>query len=58
MANYFVTRKVIRGTAVAVAAEAETYLETIDSTTQAVISIDVVGDNSTVTMIILHQDTS
>ena len=58
MAAYVVTDKVIRGTPTAVAAAAETYLETIDSTTQAVISIDVVGDNNNVTMIILHQDTA
>jgi uncharacterized radical SAM superfamily protein len=58
MADYIVTTKIIRGTAVEVAAAAETYLETLDSTTKAVISIDVVGDNSTVTMIILHKDTS
>jgi uncharacterized radical SAM superfamily protein len=58
MANYIITKKVIRGTAKAVAAAAETYLETIDSTTQAVVSIDVVGDNNTITMIILHIDTS
>ncbi len=57
MANYIITDKVIRGTAVAVAAAAETYLETLDSTTQAVVSIDVVGDNNNVTMIILHKDT-
>jgi hypothetical protein len=54
MAVYKITDKVIRGTAEEVAAEAETYLETIDSTTQAVVSIDVVGDNNHVTMIIIH----
>jgi uncharacterized radical SAM superfamily protein len=58
MANYIITTKILRGTAVEVAAAAETYLESIDSTTHAVVSMDVVGDNNTVTMIILHKDTS
>jgi hypothetical protein len=57
MANYKITDKVIRGTPTEVAAAAETYLETIDSTTHAVVSIDVVGDNSGCTMIILHLTT-
>jgi hypothetical protein len=58
MAAYIITDKVIRGTPTAVAALAETYLETLDSTTQAVVNISVVGDQNGVTMIILHLDTS
>ncbi len=54
MAAYKIVDKVIRGTAKDVAAAAETYLESIDSTTEAIVSIDVVGDNNHVTMIILH----
>lgn len=57
MPNYIITDKVIRGTPTEVAAEAETYLETIDDTTQTIVDISVVGDNNTVTMIILHKDT-
>jgi hypothetical protein len=58
MAAYVITDKVIRGTPTAVAAAAETYLETLDSSTQTVVNISVVGDQNGVTMIILHLDTS
>lgn len=58
MANYIITKKVIRGTPTEVAAEAETYLETIDDTTQPLLDISVAGDSNWVTMIILHEDTA
>lgn len=58
MANYIITTKIIRGTPSAAAAEAETYLETIDSTTQPIVDISVVGDSNSVTIIIIHQDTA
>jgi len=54
MALYAITDKVIRGTPTAAAAEAETYLQTIDNT-KTLYYFGVVGDSNFVTYIILHE---
>lgn len=53
MALYALTDKVIRGTPTDAAAEAETYLETVDDT-KVLHYFGVVGDSNFVTYIILH----
>lgn len=52
MANYTIVDKVIEGTPHAVAAAAEVYLETLDSTTNPIIKTHIVGDNSWVKLTI------
>lgn len=54
MAVYAVEVKVINGQPSAAAAEAETYIETLDSTNDSIISVDVVGNNEFVTFFITH----
>jgi hypothetical protein len=54
MAAYAVEVKIINGQPETAAAEAETYIETLDSTNDAIISVDVVGGNDFVTFIIVH----
>ncbi len=54
MALYTVEVKQINGTPEAAAAEAETYIETLDDGTQTILAIDVVGDNMFVTFFITH----
>ena len=53
MAAYAVTDKVISGTPADVAADAETYLETLDDSKTIHIS-ESVGDNMWQTLIIIH----
>jgi len=55
MANYAVVDKVITGTPTVAMAEAETYIETLDETTGAIISLQVVGNNEYITICIIHK---
>jgi len=54
MAAYAVVDKIIRGQPTEVLAEAETYLETLDSTNNPLYLIQCVGDNNYVTLLIIH----
>lgn len=54
MAAYAVEIKVINGPPETAATEAETYIETLDSTTGAIVDLTIVGNNEFVTFIITH----
>lgn len=54
MAAYAVNYELFRGEVEDAMAAAETYIETLDSTNDSIISIDVVGDNNFVTIMICH----
>lgn len=54
MAAYSVEVYQLNGTPDAAAAEAEAYIDTLDSTTGAILSINIVGDNMFVTIFITH----
>lgn len=54
MAAYSVEVKQLNGTPQAAADEAEAYIDTLDSTTGAILSINIVGDNMFVTIFITH----
>ena len=58
MANYIITTEVITGTPTVVAAEVETYLQSIDDTTQTLLDIGWLGNAEYVTAIIIHEDTA
>ena len=54
MAAYAVEVYELNGTPEDAAAEAETYIETLDDTTQTILDINIVGDNMFVTFFITH----
>ena len=59
MAAYNAVVKRIRGVNNdTTAALIQAYIESLDSTNDAIISVDVVGDNNYVTAIIVHNTTS
>lgn len=55
MATYSIVDKVIDGTPADVAAEAETYLETLDSTNNPIYFTTIVGDNMWCKLTIIHK---
>lgn len=54
MAAYAVNFELFRGEVENAMADAETYIETLDSTNDSIISVTMVGDNNFVTICVLH----
>jgi hypothetical protein len=52
--EYAINYEYFRGTIEDAIAAAEVYVETLDSTNDAIISIDVVGDNNFITICVAH----